>query len=418
MENYNNSRRDFFKHLSFLGLGLSLTTLLKPKLIFAETPVTLGTVATQPPVLVFVFLRGAQDSLSMLSPIGEENYYKWRPNIAIKEDRANALIIDNHFQIHPSMKPLYPHWNNKNLAFITQFGSPNTTRSHFDAQDYFESGTPGEKNTSDGFLNRAIKQLKNKNTMSGIALQSSMPRSLKGVEPSLSLTSLKEFRPPKSDLSKSVGAGFEEMYQQATDKVFRGVGNETFESIALIKARTQTISKVEYPKSGLSNNLKDIAALIKANLGLSIAVTEMGGWDTHVNQGSSEGQLAKRFTELSEALSSFTEDLGHQMENTVVIACTEFGRTARENGNKGTDHGHGSVAMILGGNINGGKLYGQWKELKNENLYEERDVMITTDYRTVMGAILDSHLRVKDQAALFPNYKANLSEWNQLFRRT
>ncbi len=405
-----NTRRDFFKQLSLLGLG----TMLKPKLLFAETPPTVG---QKTPVLVFIFLRGAQDSLSMLSPISEENYYKWRPNIAIKEDRANALQIDNHFQLHPSMKPLYSLWNNKSLAFVTQFGSPDMTRSHFDAQDFFETGTPGEKNTSDGFLNRAIKQLHNKNSMSGIALQSGMPRILKGNEPALSLTSIKDFRPPKSALSTSMGGGFEEMYQQATDKVFRGVGNETFGSINLIKEKTQKQKSAEYPKSPLAGHLKDIASLIKADLGLSIAVTEMGGWDTHVNQGSTEGQLSKRLGELAEALESFTQDLEKQMDNVLVVACTEFGRTARENGNKGTDHGHGSVALLLGGGINGGKLYGQWKELKNENLHEERDIAVTTDYRSLMAGILNFHLGASDVAGLFPNYKTNITEWSSLFKR-
>ena len=354
----------------------------------------------------------------MLSPVGEENYYKWRPNIAIKEDKVNALVIDNHFQIHPAMKSIYSKWNNKELALITQFGSPNLTRSHFDAQDYFESGTPDSKNTADGFLNRAIGQMKNKNKLSGIALQSSMPRILQGSNPALNLNSIKDFHPPKSDLSKSMGGGFEEMYQQATDKIFRGVGADTFESIALIKAKANNKSIVEYPKSGLAKNLKDIASLIKADLGLSVAVTEMGGWDTHVNQGNTEGQLAKRLTEFSDALHAFTEDLGSSYENTLIVACTEFGRTAHENGNKGTDHGHGSTAILLGGGINGGKLYGQWKELKKENLHEERDILVTSDYRSLMGAILNSHMGLKDAAALFPNYQPNHSEWNTLFKKS
>ena len=413
-DNSYNGRRDFFKKLSLIGLG----TLMRPKLIFAETPAPLSGVSSKGPVLVFIFLRGAQDGLSMLSPVGEENYYKWRPNIAIKEDKVNALVIDNHFQIHPAMKSIYSKWNNKELALITQFGSPNLTRSHFDAQDYFESGTPDSKNTADGFLNRAIGQMKNKNKLSGIALQSSMPRILQGSNPALNLNSIKDFHPPKSDLSKSMGGGFEEMYQQATDKIFRGVGADTFESIALIKAKANNKSIVEYPKSGLAKNLKDIASLIKADLGLSVAVTEMGGWDTHVNQGNTEGQLAKRLTEFSDALHAFTEDLGSSYENTLIVACTEFGRTAHENGNKGTDHGHGSTAILLGGGINGGKLYGQWKELKKENLHEERDILVTSDYRSLMGAILNSHMGLKDAAALFPNYQPNHSEWNTLFKKS
>jgi uncharacterized protein (DUF1501 family) len=407
MKNFTHSRRDFFKNLSLLGLG----SLISPKLVFSQTPAIIG---KKNPVIVFVFLRGAQDGLSLLSPIGEENYFKWRPNIAVAEDKSNALIIDNHFQFHPAMKPLYNQWKNRHLAFITQFGSPDTTRSHFDAQDYFESGTPGEKNTNDGFFNRAITQLKARNNLSGIALQASMPRILKGPVPTLSIASIKDFHPPKSELSKSLGLGFEEMYQLATDKVFRGVGEETFESISTIKAKINDKPKVDYPKSKLSDQLRDIASLIRADLGLSIAVTEMGGWDTHVNQGSASGQLSKRFEELSGALTSFIEDLGENFKQTVIVTCTEFGRTVKENGNKGTDHGHGSVAMILGARVNGGKLYGQWKELKPENLYEERDIHVTTDFRAVMGTILDKHLGIKDLATIFPGFKSNSQDWENL----
>lgn len=408
MINHNRSRREFFKQLSLVGMG----SLLAPKLVFSQSTPTFG---KKSPVLVFVFLRGAQDGLSLLSPVGEENYYKWRPNIAIAEDKNQALLIDNHFQIHPAMKALFPYWRNRQLALITQFGSPDMTRSHFDAQDYFESGTPGEKNTNDGFLNRAIGQIKNKNMMTGIALQPSMPRILKGSIPTLSFASIKDFHSPKSELSKSLGGGFEEMYQLATDKIFRGVGEEAFDSISLIKSKIADKSKVEYPKTKLSDHLRDIASLIKSDLGLGIAVTEMGGWDTHVNQGNTKGQLANRFEELSEALSSFMEDLGENLNNTLIITCTEFGRTAKENGNKGTDHGHGSVAMVMGAKVNGGKIYGQWKELKPENLYEERDIQVTTDFRSIMASILHKHLEINDLNNLFPGFKGVSSEWDKLF---
>ncbi len=407
----NHSRRDFFKQLSVLGIG----TMLRPQLIFAQSQPQLS---QRKPVVVFIFLRGAQDSLSMLSPVGEENYYKWRPNISIKQDKVNALQIDNHFQLHPAMKSLYPLWNNKEVAFITQFGSPDLTRSHFDAQEYFESGTPGLKSTSDGFLNRAIALLPNKNKLSAMAIQPTLPQILRGKEPTLAFNNLKDFQTPKSELSKSLGMGFEEMYQQATDKVFRGVGAEAFENIELLKLKSKNLTKANYSKSNFANGLKDIAQLIKADLGLSIAVTEMGGWDTHVNQGSNEGTLAKRFTEFSEALAAFREDLAAQMDNVLIIACTEFGRTVRENGNKGTDHGHGSTALIVGGGINGKNLYGQWKELKSENLHEDRDISVTTDYRSLMAGVLHFHLGCNDFKDIFPSYSPDINLWRSLFLKT
>lgn len=392
------NRREFFKQLALM----SSIPFLKPQLLFADQA-NLQSSSTSP-IIVFIFLRGAQDGLSVLSPYTDENYLKLRPNIALKEKNKDDLIIDNRFKVNPALNPLFKFWNNKNLAFITEFGNPLASRSHFDAQDFFESGSPGTKNIEDGIFNRSLNSLKNKSIMSAIAVQSAMPRSLKGSNQTISMSSLKDFRPPKAETNSNASKGFEDMYQQATDKVFRGIGEETFESLNKIKSHNKTKSKVDYPKNKLADNLKDIASLINSNLGLSIAVTEMGGWDTHVNQGNENGQFSKRLEELSTSLEAFTTDLGPQFQNTIIITCTEFGRTAKENGNKGTDHGHGSVSMLLGGKVNGGKIYGNWSGLSIEKLYEERDIPISTDYRDLLGKILGEHLKISNLNEVFPGH--------------
>jgi uncharacterized protein (DUF1501 family) len=395
-----SNRRDFFKQLSLL----SLFPLLKPSLLFASPN---DIKSNSNPTLVFIFLRGAQDGLSVINPIGEENYYKWRPNIALSKKANETITIDNHFQLNPNLKPLFKFWNNKNLAFITEFGSPVATRSHFDAQDFIETGSPGLKNIDEGFLNRALSHLENSTNFSAMAIQDTMPRILKGKNPALSMSSLKDFKAPKSELSKNLTAGFEEMYQQATDKIFRGVGEETFSTLTELKNKTKSNKKLEYPKSKLANDLKDIATLINSDLGLSIAVTEMGGWDTHINQGPENGQFSKRLDEFSLALETFIQDIDAKFSNTLIVAMTEFGRTAKENGNKGTDHGHGSVGMVLGGRVNGGKLYGNWSGLQTEKLYEERDIPVTTDYRDLMTLILNKHLKMNNIQDLFPGFSPN-----------
>ena len=404
-----SNRRNFLKKLSLL----TLAPLLRPQLLFGSENEAIN---KSQPILIFIYLRGAQDGLSVISPIGEENYYKWRPNIALKKQGAENIEIDNHFLLNPATKALKKYWVNKNLAYITEFGSTNPTRSHFDAQDFMESGSPGLKNIEDGFFNRALSKMKKTDMMTAMAIQDSMPRSLKGKNPTISMASLKDFQFPNSEISKNISMGFEEMYQQATDKVFRGIGGETFDSLNKIKARIKQKSVVEYPKNKLGNDLKDIASIINSELGLSIAVTEMGGWDTHVNQGSSEGQFTKRLEEFSESVDAFIQDIGHHFSSTLIVAITEFGRTAKENGNKGTDHGHGSVGFILGNQINGGKLYGNWSGLDNSKLYEERDIPVTTDYRDLMSVILSKHLNISDLAGIFPDFTPNEKALLNLWR--
>ncbi len=407
------NRRTFLKKSGFAFLALqSLPTTLMKSLIAeaVEVPKKKGK------VFVYIFQRGGMDGLSLLAPYGDSNYYDLRKNIALAVTGPRpALKLDDHFALNAGMAGLKKYWDEGTLALITQAGSPDAGRSHFDSQDYIEWGTPGDRNTPDGFLNRTMSSLDpiKASPVRAIALQSNMPRVLTGNFPALSMNNLRDFGIQGSLAQPDELKGFESMYQSATDQIFRGPGKEVFEATELIKA-AQSVPGDDrgYPKNGLGNHLRDIANLIKANIGLQVAVTEMGGWDTHVNQGDHDGQLTDRLTELSDALAAFAKDLGPLYGDVCVVTMTEFGRMVKENGNKGTDHGHGSVMMLLGGSVKGKKIYGQWKDLSKKNLFEERDVPVTTDFRAVLSEVLMDHLGVKNPLPIFPKF--NYSPKNKL----
>jgi uncharacterized protein (DUF1501 family) len=373
-------------------------------------------------VMVLIVQRGAMDGLSMVPPIGEPYYYAARPTIAIPASGdLSAIRIDSHFGMHPSLVALKPLWDEGSLAFIHQVGSPNPSRSHFDSQDFLETGTPGEKNTQDGFLNRTLlsKAGTSQSTLRAVAMQASMPRVLQGRFPAISMESLRDFDFKGGDSAKEM-ANFSEMYQQAVDKVFRGVGNEVFDSlktVSNVRDKNPNADKDStYPKAQIGKRLHEIATLIKADVGLEVAVTDMGGWDTHVNQGSGKGQLADRLRELSESLAAFRKDLGALYENVCIVTVTEFGRTVKEDGTRGTDHGHGSVMMVMGGDVQGKKIYGKWQPLKPENLFEGRDLPVTTDSRDVLAEVLRHQMGITDFSSIFPKFAVNPQNVQGLMR--
>ena len=240
--------------------------------------------------------------------------------------------------------------------------------------------------------------------MRAVALQATMPRILQGAYPAISMNSIRDYRIQSGVGTGDASHGFEEMYQQATDSVLRGVGHEIFDSLKSIQPLVKAKASDAYPQSAMAKHLREIAALIKAHVGLQVAVSDMGGWDTHVNQGNASGQLANRFQELSEALAAFAQDLGPLFQDVVVVTMTEFGRTVKENGNRGTDHGHGSVMMALGGAVQGKKVFGQYKDLIPANLVDGRDMPVTTDFRDVLGEVLQSHLGYSEIDKVFPGY--------------
>jgi uncharacterized protein (DUF1501 family) len=369
-------------------------------------------------VLVTIFQRGAVDGLNMVVPYGDGEYYSLRRNIAIKKPSENggAIDLDGHFGLHPSMEPLETFWKDKKLAVITAAGSPDNTRSHFDAQDYMESGTPGNKGTRDGWLNRVLQATaaKDDSPFRAVSMTQSLPRSLYGRASSVAMTNLSDFSIKAGLYTSDLKGGFEGIYQQNAKDTLSETGKETFEAVNFLKQANPAQYKAEngavYPATPLGRSLSQIAQLIKAGVGLEVAFAESGGWDTHTNQGAaqnpSQGQLANLLRDFSAAIAAFGTDLGKRMDDVVLITMSEFGRTARENGSRGTDHGHGNSMFILGNTVKGAKVYGDFRGLKNDKLYEGRDLDVTTDFRDVFAEAAHKHMGTKDLAKIFPNYSA------------
>ncbi|HXY48005.1 MAG TPA: DUF1501 domain-containing protein [Terriglobales bacterium] len=360
--------------------------------------------------LVVIFQRGAADGLNIVVPHGEQAYYAMRPSINVP--RNQVIDLDGFFGLHPSLASFQPLWNQGHLAIVHAAGSPDPTRSHFDAQDYMESGTPGVKATEDGWLNRTLHALPepaDKSAFRAIALGPSLPRILCGAEPAVAVSNLNDFgvggRNPKA---APIANTFEAMYEQSVDSVLHGTGRETFEAVKMLKsadpAKYKPATGADYPKGRFGESLKQLAQLVKADLGVQVAFADIGGWDHHVNEGSTQGQIANVLREFSQSLTAFWIDLGDQAEDTVVVTMSEFGRTARENGNRGTDHGHANVMFVIGGPVRGGKVYGRWPGLGPSQLYEGRDLALTTDFRQVLGEAVVRHLGNKDLAPVFPGF--------------
>ena len=367
--------------------------------------------ATRNKRLVVIFQRGAADGLNIVVPHAESAYYAMRPSINIP--RNSVIDLDGFFGLHPSMSAFQPLWKQGHLAIVHAAGSPDPTRSHFDAQDFMESGTPGVKATDDGWLNRSLRALPaqpDKSAFRAIALGPSLPRILTGSEPAVAMNNINDFgvggRNPNA---APIANTFEAMYNQSVDTVLHGTGRETFDAVKMLKSADVSNYKpapgANYPNGRFAESLKQLAQLIKANLGVQVAFADIGGWDHHVNEGSTQGQIANILGEFSGSLAAFWNDLGNLAEDTVVVTMSEFGRTARENGNRGTDHGHANVMFVMGGPVKGGKVYGRWPGLDQSQLYEGRDLAVTTDFRKVMGEAVSRHLGNKNLDSVFPGFE-------------
>ncbi|MFZ0201567.1 MAG: DUF1501 domain-containing protein [Candidatus Sulfotelmatobacter sp.] len=359
--------------------------------------------------LVVIFQRGAADGLNIVVPHAEPQYYAMRPSINIP--RKSVIDLDGFFGLHPSLASFQPLWQQRHLAIVHAAGSPDPNRSHFDAQDFMESGTPGIKSTEDGWLNRAMRNLpQQKSAFEAIAMGPSVPRILSGAEPTIAINSINDFsvggRNPKAS---PVANTFEAMYDHSLDTVLHGTGEETFDAVKMLKSADPSKYKpapgADYPKGRFGDSMRQLAQLIKANLGVQVAFADIGGWDHHVNEGSTEGQIANVLRDFSQSLAAFWTDLDDLGEDTVVVTMSEFGRTARENGNRGTDHGHANVMFVLGGPVKGGKVYGRWPGLDQSQLYEGRDLALTTDFRQVLGEAVARHMGNKNLATVFPGYE-------------
>jgi uncharacterized protein (DUF1501 family) len=363
--------------------------------------------------LVVIFQRGAADGLNIVVPHGEPSYYAMRPTINIP--KKSVLDLDGFFGLHPAMSPFQSLWEQKHLAIVHAAGSPDPTRSHFDAQDFMESGTPGVKVTNDGWLNRALHDLpvvsaKDKSGFGAIALGPSLPRILSGKEPAVAVSSLNDFSiDRKNPNAAPMPNTFEVIHDHSVDTVMHSNGQETFDAVRTLKAADPAhyapAANANYPRGRFGDSLKQLAQLIKANLGVQVAFADISGWDHHVDEGSTQGQIANVLGDFSQSIAAFWTDLGDLGEDTVVVTMSEFGRTARENGNRGTDHGHANVMFVLGGPVKGGKVYGRWPGLDQSQLYDGRDLAVTTDFRLVLSEVVSQCLGNKDLNTVFPEFQ-------------
>ena len=366
--------------------------------------------------LVVIFQRGAADGLNIVVPHGEPSYYAMRPTINIP--KKSVLDLDGFFGLHPAMSSFQPLWKQKQLAIVHAAGSPDPTRSHFDAQDFMESGTPGIKVTDDGWLNRTLRELPpDQSAFRAIALGPSLPRILSGKEPALAINNLNDFSVGGKNPNAAANT-FEAMYDHSVDAVLHGTGEETFDAVKMLKAADPAhytpAANANYPKGRFGDSLKQLAQMIKANLGVQVAFADIGGWDHHVNEGSTQGQIANVLGDFSQSIAAFWTDLGDLGEDTVVVTMSEFGRTARENGNRGTDHGHANVMFVLGGPVKGGRVYGRWPGLDQSQLYEGRDLAVTTDFRLVLSEVVSRYLGNKDLKEVFPGFEGQPDQFVRL----
>jgi uncharacterized protein (DUF1501 family) len=359
-------------------------------------------------VLVAVFQRGAVDGLSMVVPHGDPAYYPSRASIALP--RATAHDLDGFFALHPALAPLVPLWEAKTLAVVHACGSPDTTRSHFDAQDYMESGTPGVKSTAQGWLARTAGSLPagRPTPFRSVALGTRLPRILHGDAGALALRSLERFE-VRTTAPATAQRGFESLYGDGVRDLLHGTGRETFEAVRMLRAagaaRLAPANGAQYPRNRFGEALRQIAQLVRADVGLQIAFADMEGWDTHVAQGAEQGQLANRLGEFGAALAAFARDLGDRMADVLVLSMSEFGRTVEENGNRGTDHGHATAMLALGGGVRGGRVYGRWPGLAREQRFEGRDLAVTTDFRALFHEVTAAHLGIPPTTPLFPGWQ-------------
>jgi uncharacterized protein (DUF1501 family) len=425
------SRRVFLKNGAFALVSLGFAPSFVARTAYAQGR------SARARQLITIFQRGAVDGLSVVVPFGDSDYYRERPSIAIARPGANgdaavtAVDLDGFFGFNPRLRPLKPFWDQRSLAIVHACGSPDATRSHFDAQDYMETATPGVKSTQDGWLNRylrarALEPASQSADAAGtgspfraVSLTPQLPRMLQGSAPALAMNQIGQFGIRGGAGGDSVGASFEAQYAAAADRILGGTGRDAFDAMKLLKvadpAKYQPENGADYPRTPFGQALRQIAQLVKADVGLEIAFAEVGGWDTHVNQGSSQGQLANRLDDFSRGIAAVVTDLGSRMADTVILTMSEFGRAVRENGNRGTDHGHGNAMMAIGGSVRGGKVYGRWPGLSIEQRYERRDLAITTDFRDVFSEVVVRHLGVRDARPIFPGYDVSPARFPGLF---
>jgi uncharacterized protein (DUF1501 family) len=415
------NRRVFMKSgaLALVTMGLS-PSFLRRSVFAAGLPK-----AQKGKTLICIFQRGAADALNVIVPHGEAAYYRMRPTIGIPRPAQNtpdaAIDLDGFFGLHPSLAPFKPLWDRGLLTAVHAVGSPSNTRSHFDAQDYMESGTPDNKGTPDGWLNRYLaaqgtcaecEVTAPRPAFRAVSMTPQTPRILEGKSPVIAMNSLDQFT---IRTGGSAEAEIEALYMTGSADVVHAAGGDMFEAMKVLRAANpeqyQPRNGADYPNSPFGQHLRQIAQLIKSDVGLEIAFADVGGWDTHVNQGGSTGQLAGRLDDFSKSIAALVTDLGDRMGDVTILTMSEFGRTARQNGNGGTDHGHASSMFVIGGDVQGHKVHGRWPGLEPEQLNEGRDLALTTDFRSVFSEVVGKHLGATAFERIFPGFAVNKSQW-------
>lgn len=377
-------------------------------------------------VLVCLFQRGAADALNVVVPHGERAYYRLRPNIGVaspsSRDGASALDLDGFFGLHPALGALHRLYVDGLLAPIHAVGSPSATRSHFDAQDYMESGTPDLKSTRDGWLNRYLAvagtcEACTPTPFRAVSMTAQTPRILDGPSAVVAMSSLGDFTVRAGGTSAQ---RLEALYRTGSADLVHASGQEMFDAVKMLRsanpARYLAEHGADYPRSPFGQRLREIAQLIKAGVGLEVAFADVGGWDTHVNQGGGTGQLANRLRDFGDSIGAFVTDLGDRMDDVVILTMSEFGRMARQNGTGGTDHGHAGAMFVIGSRVQGGKVHGRWPGLEPEQLYEGRDLALTTDFRSVFSEVLEHHFSATDLTRVFPGFDARRLEYPGVLR--
>ncbi|MEO6918892.1 MAG: DUF1501 domain-containing protein [Collimonas sp.] len=439
------NRRDFIRHLGLttsgailIPVGLSGCVVAPPSKPLAkvkpstppvsiapgaDSPLSYGNPLQRPhaigdgtPRMVVVFLRGAVDGLNVVVPHGDHNYYKARPTIAVSRPgtQNGAIDLTGYFGLHPALQPLQPYWEDGRLAFVHASGSPDISRSHFEAQDYMESGTPGEHNTRDGWMNRMLGVMPpSQSPMEALTLGESVPRILTGRAVVANIPTGRDATRPTLIDKPEVSQAYAALYAQdaALGKSYRDGISARKELLADANSTEQKAANNGAPlPNGLSIDTARLGRLMQGNPDIRLGFIAVGGWDTHTNQGNGAGQLAGRLRPLADGLATLARELGPAFNDTVIVVISEFGRTFRENGNGGTDHGHGNAMWLLGGNVRGRTIHGHWPGIDDKSLNEGRDLAVTTDFRAVLATLAEKHMRIGDPAMqkLFPQYAAGM----------
>lgn len=411
MSDLMTTRRDLLKKTGVLAMGALAFPHWMPRVALAPE-----NAPTQGDILVCIFQRGAADGLNLVVPYGDKSYYGARDTLAIKEPQSRdgqaVIDLDGFFGLHPSLAPFKDIWDAKQLAIVHAVGSPDPTHSHFDAMDFMERGTPGEKAMPTGWIGRHLSQLasSNKSPFRAVGMGTLLQQALRGPVSATALQSISDFHLRGDNRQvQQFQSALASLY--AGDGFIESEGRQTLQTINDLSTLSQSnyapANGARYPDGAFGRGLQSVAQLIKAGMGLEVACVDLGGWDTHVQEGGTDGQMPRLMDEFARGIAAFYSDMQDQMKRITLVTMTEFGRRVQENTSHGTDHGHASVMFALGGGIKGGKVYGEWPGLAKENLYGPGDLAITTDFRDVLGEILTKRLGNTNLAAVFPGYSTN-----------